>query len=97
MCYIFKLTQCARYMFNLHKCDRNLPKLLKGYEHLFRLPKYVNYLLKLGYYYSATTLLHTSSVFLIPIFTKEFRMISNKNVGGDGLITFWNKPVTRVS
>ena len=93
MCYIFKLTQCARYMFNLHKCDRNLLKLLKEYEHVFRLPKYVEHLLKPGYYHSATTLLHTSSVFFIPIFTKEFRMISNKSVGGDGLITFWKNPL----
>ena len=30
--------------------------------------------------------------FFIPIFTKKFSMISNKNVGSNELITFWKKP-----
>ena len=35
--------------------------------------------------------------FFIPIFTHKLRIISNKNIGYDGLITFWSTRVTRVS
>ena len=52
----------------------------------------MKYLLKPGYYYWPTTLLHTPSVFFMYLFSLKKSMISNKNVGCDGLITFWKKP-----
>ena len=45
------------------------------------------WLLSLTYHFATHSL-----CFFIPIFTKNFRMISKKNIGCDGLITFWKKP-----
>ena len=91
MWHFLKLLGWARYVclnLNVLKIYSSFLKVTNIYSNFqIRETFTETWLLSLTYLFATHSLWY-----FIPIFTKKFRMISNKIVGCDGLITFWKKP-----